>query len=228
MSQRNEATSAAMRVVDGHQYRLRIGEIDRQPVEPVQGGKRRLRSGFGIGREEDRLRHAAAPAHKASRSSASALTTTGSSNCRTTPNGNPRSSSPPRADRTRIRFPAALRAAARRLDLPIPAGPSKTTAHRSPHRRRRAIAPPFRAQAHAQRAEPAACSRNDSRAANSVFRGWPEPSDSQLKLVAVIEPPIPPATGEAHRFSGVVGPIRRSGVLATRSPPAPDRLQPTL
>ena len=45
-----------VRVVHGHQQRLCVGQIDREPVEPVQSGKGRLCVGFQIGREEDGLR----------------------------------------------------------------------------------------------------------------------------------------------------------------------------
>ena len=44
-----------MRVVDGHQQRLRVGQIDREPVEPVQSGKRRLGAGSRVGRKKDGL-----------------------------------------------------------------------------------------------------------------------------------------------------------------------------
>jgi hypothetical protein len=43
-----------VRVVHGHQQRLCVGQIDREPVEPVQSGKGRLAAGFRIGRKEDR------------------------------------------------------------------------------------------------------------------------------------------------------------------------------
>ena len=44
-----------VRVVHGHQQRLCVGQIDREPVEPVQSGKRRLGAGFRVGRKEDGL-----------------------------------------------------------------------------------------------------------------------------------------------------------------------------
>ena len=122
-----------VRVVDGHQHRLCVGQIDGQPVEPMQRRERRARlPASGSASERTGLASAAAPVNRASRSAAAEVTTTGSSSCRTIPNGNSRSSSPPRADRTRRSGAAAVRAAASRLDLPIPAGPSKTTAPPEP------------------------------------------------------------------------------------------------
>ena len=50
-----------VRVVHRHQQRLRVGQIDHQPVEPVQSGKRRLGAGFRIGRKKDRLRQRRRP-----------------------------------------------------------------------------------------------------------------------------------------------------------------------
>ena len=120
-------------VVHGQQHGLCVGQIDREPVEPVQRGKRRLGAGFRS--RPQRGRALPAPprrASRASRSSAVEATTTGSRSCRTIPNGNSRSSSPPRADRTRRSAAAAVGWPRADSILPIPAGPSKTTAPPEP------------------------------------------------------------------------------------------------
>ena len=41
-------------VVDGHQHGLRVGQIDGQPVEPVQSRKRWLGASFRVSRKQDR------------------------------------------------------------------------------------------------------------------------------------------------------------------------------
>ena len=155
-----------VRVVDGHQQRLCVGQIDGEPVEPVQGGKRRLGAGFRVGRKQDRLRQRRRPGQQGftllrvagrhhrlqqlpddpERQLALQLAAPRRQNAQL---WSPPRSESPRADSI-CRSPPALRRPQPRL---------------SPHGRRRATAPPFRARARAPRAEPAALPRHDSRAA---------------------------------------------------------------
>ncbi len=48
-------------IVHRHQQRLCVGQIDRQPVQPVQNRKRRLGAGLRISRKKDRLRQRRRP-----------------------------------------------------------------------------------------------------------------------------------------------------------------------
>ena len=43
-----------MCIVDDHQHGLRVGQIDGQPVEPVQSGKRWLGAAFRVSRKQNR------------------------------------------------------------------------------------------------------------------------------------------------------------------------------
>jgi hypothetical protein len=50
-----------VRVVHRHQQRLCVGQIDRQPVQPVQNRKRQLGAGLRISRKKNRLRQRRCP-----------------------------------------------------------------------------------------------------------------------------------------------------------------------
>ena len=121
---------APVQVVDLEQQRALGGEVERQPVEAVQGGEGGVAAAGAplSGRwRRRRGRRAAAPA------SASGSATTASKSWRTTPNGNSRSSSPARALSTSApSAPARRRNSDSRRDLPIPGGPSIRTARPSP------------------------------------------------------------------------------------------------
>ena len=121
---------APLQVVDLEQERALRGEVERQPVEAVQRGE----GGVAPGRhavvrrgEHDARRRRRAPV------STVGSTTTVSNSWRTTPNGKSRSSSPARALSTVAPSVAARRRnSTSRRDLPIPGGPSISTARPSP------------------------------------------------------------------------------------------------
>ena len=81
------------------------------------------------GRPSSRAATPGGPSNSCDRSSSDAPATTGSTSWRTTPNANSRSSSAPRARNTlKPSLSAASRATANNTVLPIPAGPSTTSA----------------------------------------------------------------------------------------------------
>ena len=89
------------------------------------------------GRPNSRAATPGGPSNSRDRSSSDAPATTGSTSWRTTPNANSRSSSAPRARSTLKPSPsAASRATANNTVLPIPAGPSTTSAPPRPCRAR--------------------------------------------------------------------------------------------
>ncbi len=89
------------------------------------------------GRPNSRAATPGGPSSSWDRSSSDAPATTGSTSWRTTPNANSRSSSAPRARSTlKPSASAASRAAANNTVLPIPAGPSTTSAPPRPCRAR--------------------------------------------------------------------------------------------
>ena len=131
-----------MDIVHQREERLRRGEIGHQPVQAVKRRERRARRPRCPVRRAPARQGPAAPASSASRVRlARRGPARGSSSCRTIPKGSSRSSSPPRA-LTMLKSPAVARAAASRLDLPIPGAPSTN------HRRARPLAAPTPAAAH--------------------------------------------------------------------------------
>ena len=159
-----------VRIVDGHQHRLCAGQVDGQPVEPVQGRERRLAPGFRIGLGEDGLSQRCRP-----RQQDFTLGWVGSS---------PPAPAAAGRSRTATLAPARRRAPTERADPVLlrsgrpransicrspPALPRRQP-RLSPLGRRRATAPPSRARAPALRAEPAAQPRNDSRTAPTRSR----------------------------------------------------------
>ena len=106
-----------------------FGDVDDEPVQAVQRGEcdiaclPRRRISVNTGSESR-----AAPASSRARSAAFAPRAWTSSNWRTIPKPNPRSSSPARADRTVIPdAQARLRSSSSSAVLPIPGGPSIST-----------------------------------------------------------------------------------------------------
>ena len=162
---------APLQVVD-HEHERRIGgEVRGKPVQPVlprvagiAGGwawRRRLGAGAGAPVSTSAA-SAAAPASQRSRSPASASSSVRSNSWRTTPNGNPCSSSVARALSTRTpRSEARTRAASSSRDFPIPAAPSMT---RTPPAR-------WPTARSAARTRSSSCSRSSS-AAGWATAGW--------------------------------------------------------
>lgn len=128
----------------------RARPVDVEPERSVDG-----EVGDGIGPvPKSGAASAAAPSKAASRSCALARATTGSQSGRTTPNGNVRSSSPPRADRATPPAWARSRSSRSSAVLPIPAAPSITARRPAPATTARAPPPAPRSPARAPGARP--------------------------------------------------------------------------
>ena len=121
-------------VVHGQQHGLCVGQIDREPVEPVQRRKRRLGVAFGVGHKEDgpckRRRAVAAGLHAPLRPRSPLLAPGAAGRPRTAARARAR----PPAPTERAGPPPPLGWPRAGSILPIPAGPSKTTAPPEPAR----------------------------------------------------------------------------------------------